>query len=284
MSLVEFEIIKELGKGSFGSVYKVKRKVDNEIYALKMVGMTNLKFKEKFNSLNEIRVLASINHPNIISYKEAFYDIISSNLCIIMEYADNGDLEEKISFHIKRREFFKEAEIWRIFLNILNGIKQLHEMKILHRDIKAANIFMFKDNKVKIGDLNVSKEIKMGMLRTQTGTPYYASPEVWNEKPYDYESDMWSIGCLLYELASLKPPFRGSSMKAVSSKVTKGAYEDIPSQYSKLLSNTIYSLLQLNPTLRPTAKYLLSYLVNKLSINTLENTNNSGNIIRNNFR
>ena len=222
MSLADFETISELGKGAYGSVYKVRRKQDGEIYALKKVTMNKLSPKEKENSLNEIRILASISHPNVVSYIDAFYDDSSNSLCIVMEFVDDGDLESKINKHIKEKKRFPEQEIWHIFKNIVLGLKALHDKKILHRDLKSANIFMNKKGAVKIGDMNVSKIIKMGLLYTQTGTPYYASPEVWKDNPYDFKSDIWSLGCLLYEITTLKPPFLGKSMEEVYGKVVKG--------------------------------------------------------------
>ena len=87
------------------------------------------------------------------------------------------------------------------------GLQCLHKHKIIHRDIKSANVFLTQDGIVKMGDLNVSKIAKMGNLQTQTGTPYYASPEVWQDKPYDKRSDIWSLGCVLYEITTLNPPF-----------------------------------------------------------------------------
>lgn len=88
----EFQIIKKLGDGAYSSVYKVKRVSDNSIYALKQVKMATLTEKERENALNEVRILASIEEPNVISYKESFIDEPSSSLCLVMEYADNGDL------------------------------------------------------------------------------------------------------------------------------------------------------------------------------------------------
>lgn len=262
-SLNDFHIIEEIGKGAFGSVFKVKRITDDEIYALKKVPMEKLKLKEKENSLNEIRILASIDHPNIISYKDAFFDNILYNLCIVMEYADGGDLENKINNHIKNRKHIDEKEIMQYFLQIAQGLKALHDKKIIHRDIKAANIFLFKSsNLVKIGDLNVSKVYRSGVNFTQTGTPYYASPEVWCDKPYDYKADIWSLGCLLYEMLTLKAPFRGTNMKAVFDKVMKGVYDPIPNLYSKQLANLVKMTLQRNPMNRPNCDQILKMILN----------------------
>ena len=135
---------------------------------------------------------------------------------------DNGDLYQKILEQQKRGLLFKEEDIWTIFIQVVKGLKQLHQMRIFHRDLKSANVFLCKDGMVKLGDMNVSKVAKKGLLFTQTGTPYYASPEVWKEKPYDNKSDIWSLGCVLYEMTTLKPPFRAEDMEGLYKKVTRG--------------------------------------------------------------
>jgi NIMA (never in mitosis gene a)-related kinase len=222
MSIRDFEVGKELGKGAFGSVFIVKRKEDSNIYAMKRVKISQLNTKERENALNEVRILASLNHQNIVGYKEAFFEEDSRTLNIVMEYADDGDLESKIQKCIKTKVPFTESEIWSCLIQIIQGLKYLHENKVMHRDLKCANIFLLKNGTVKLGDLNVSKIVKMGMCSTQTGTPYYASPEVWADKPYDYKSDIWSVGCIIYELCTLKPPFRGSNLDQLFKSVTKG--------------------------------------------------------------
>jgi len=146
-------------------------------------------------------------HPNIIAYKEAFIDEASKILCIVMEFADGGDLQSKIQSAKSRGKFLPEEEIWSIFYQMVIGLSKLHDMRIVHRDIKCANVFLSKEGQVKLGDLNVSKVAKDDNLKTQTGTPYYASPEVWQDKPYDHRSDIWSLGCVTYELIALNPPF-----------------------------------------------------------------------------
>jgi NIMA (never in mitosis gene a)-related kinase len=222
MSLKDFQFGKELGKGAFGSVWIVTRKEDGHQYAMKRVKISQLNPKERENALNEVRILASLCHPNIVGYKEAFFDEESKTLNIVMELADDGDLDSKIQKHIKSRTSFKESEIWSCLIQIVQGLKHLHENKIMHRDLKCANIFTMKNGLVKLGDLNVSKIVKMGLVYTQTGTPYYASPEVWQDKAYDYKSDLWSVGCVLYELCALKPPFRGRNLEELFKNVTKG--------------------------------------------------------------
>eukprot|EP00340_Litonotus_pictus_P001762 CAMPEP_0170518360 /NCGR_PEP_ID=MMETSP0209-20121228/4064_1 /TAXON_ID=665100 ORGANISM="Litonotus pictus, Strain P1" /NCGR_SAMPLE_ID=MMETSP0209 /ASSEMBLY_ACC=CAM_ASM_000301 /LENGTH=150 /DNA_ID=CAMNT_0010803889 /DNA_START=118 /DNA_END=567 /DNA_ORIENTATION=+ len=147
--------------------------------------------KEKENALNEVRLLASIYSKQVIGYKEAFFDEETQSLNIIMEYADDEDLDKKIKQRQKSNYPFKEDEIWFFTIQIIKGLKALHDKNIMHRDLKSANIFLTKEGGIKIGDLNVSKLIKEKFAYTQTGTPYYASPEVWADISYDYKSDMW---------------------------------------------------------------------------------------------
>jgi NIMA (never in mitosis gene a)-related kinase len=129
-----------------------------------------------------------------------------------MEFADGGDLLKKIEEFKKRGGMYSEKEIWQLANHMLTGLKLLHDMKILHRDLKCANVFLTKDGTAKLGDLNVSKVSKHGMVYTQTGTPYYASPEVWKDQPYDLKSDIWSLGCVLYEALTKEPPFKAMDM------------------------------------------------------------------------
>jgi NIMA (never in mitosis gene a)-related kinase 1/4/5 len=160
-----------------------------------------------------------------------------------MEYADGGDILKLITNHKKKNSQFLEKEIWYFFIQMIRGLKALHDLKICHRDIKCANIFVTKDGMIKLGDLNVSKVAKKGMLHTQTGTPYYASPEVWKDKPYDFRSDIWSVGCVLYEMIMLNPPFRAPNMNGLYHKVLRGLYDPIPSCYSKDLQFMVRSCL-----------------------------------------
>lgn len=122
---------------------------------------------------------------------------------------------------------------------MVKGLKSLHEVDIFHRDLKSANVFLNKDGSAKLGDMNVSKVAKKGLLYTQTGTPYYASPEVWRDQPYDMKSDIWSLGCVLYESITLKPPFRADDMAGLYKEVLKGSYTEIPDCFSQDLSNVV---------------------------------------------
>lgn len=257
-SLSDFKELKLLGEGAFSAVYKVRRLADGETYALKKVKLPSLTDKEKRNALNEIRLLASVRHENVISYRDAFFDDRTRCLCIILECVDGGDLFQLIETCGKERRTIPEVDIWRYMIGLCHGLSALHGIKILHRDLKSANVFLHGSPKVaKLGDFNVSTVAKRGLCVTQTGTPYYASPEVWRDMPYDGQSDLWSLGCVLYESAALKPPFRGKDMEGLYKKVLQGKYKRIPDQYSDALSDVVGALLQVNPRHRPSAAQLL---------------------------
>ncbi len=252
-----FKVLSKIGEGSYSTVLKVQRIADGNIYALKRVKFYKLSDKEKENALNEIRILASVKDKNVISYKEAFFDEKDSSLGIVMEYADKGDLFQLITERKKTKNYFTEQEIWKVFIQLLKGLKALHDLKILHRDIKSANVFLFQGGICKLGDLNVSKVARKGLGYTQTGTPYYASPEVWEEKPYDNKSDVWSLGCVIYEMITLRPPFQAKSMEELYKKVMRGMYPRISSKFSEDLSDAIKLMIQVESGARPNCEELL---------------------------
>jgi len=253
-----FEKLSKLGEGAYSTVLKVRRYADGNIYALKKVKLSKLSEKEKLNALNEVRILASVKSNFVISYKEAFFDERESCLGIVMEYADKGDLYQKITENKKTALLFDEIDIWRILIQCIKGLKSLHDLKILHRDMKSANVFLFSDGSAKLGDLNVSKVARKGLGYTQTGTPYYASPEVWKDQPYDNKSDIWSLGCVLYEMITLHPPFRAENMEGLYNKVIRGQYKKISNKFSQDLAEIVGLLIQVDPNNRPSCDELLN--------------------------
>ena len=275
MSINDFEIIKQIGSGAFSTVSLVKNKKDNKLYALKRVELSKMMSNEKDNSLNEIRLLASVNHKNIIAYKESFYEESTNTLNLVLEYADGGDLQSKITSHKNIKKYFNEKTIWSIFIQMVYGIKELHDRNIIHRDLKSANIFLMKNGICKLGDLNVSKVAKTGLLKTQTGTPYFASPEVWGGKPYGLKSDIWSLGCILYQMATLKMPFQGNNFKEVYNNISKCKYQPLPDIYSSELDLIIKKLLQIEPEKRPNCNQILKDPIVVEKLKTLFGTNMS---------
>lgn len=174
-----------------------------------------------------------------------------------MDYADGGDLYRRVLEHQQKGKYMSEGTIWRLVVQLARGLGALHELSVLHRDIKSANVFLCSDGQVKLGDMNVAKVAKAGLLRTQTGTPYYASPEVWQDLPYDSKSDIWSLGCVLYEAAALKPPFRADDMPGLYRKVTKGEFSRIPKCFSQDLASLLEALISVDPTKRPNCHDIL---------------------------
>jgi len=260
-SLADFKQICLLGEGAYSSVYKVMRLADKQIYALKKVKLPSLSDKERANALNEVRLLASIKHSNIVDYNEAFYDDRTRSLCIVTEFADGGDLFQQVVKCQKERSHIREPDAWRFLSGMCSGLRTLHNMKVLHRDLKSANIFLSTPDGesgqiAKLGDFNVSKVAKRGLCMTQTGTPYYASPEVWRDMPYDGKSDMWSLGCVIYEMLALKPPFCAKDMEGLYKKVLRGQYPRIPAHFSHDISEVVGALLQVNPKHRPSVEQL----------------------------
>ena len=187
-----------------------------------------------------------------------------------MEYADDGDIAHKIKENLKRRLRFDESTLWEWIIQLLEGLKYLHDNKIMHRDLKCANIFLMKNGQIKIGDLNVSKLAKNNMAQTQTGTPFYLSPEIWKDQPYDYKCDIWSVGCIIYELCTSRPPFRGTSMKELSHNVLTGYYLPI-SGFSNDMRDIIAKMLVVDPKRRASTDELLNCEIIKKRIKSSKN-------------
>jgi NIMA (never in mitosis gene a)-related kinase len=193
-----------------------------------------------------------------------------------------------ISKHKAAKKIIDESVIWLVAYQTLKGLTALHEMNILHRDIKCANIFLTKDQgHVKLADMNVSIVTANGMARTQTGTPYYASPEVWQEKPYSAKCDIWSLGCVLYEMAALRPPFVSHDLKSLKRSIISGVYKRIPIQYSNDLENFIRLCLRVDPRDRMNASELLEnelikkrHLLKEQLVNDSVTLNSSGSYSR----
>ena len=195
--MIKDYIIKErLGVGAFGVVFKVLKKTNNVIYVIKQIPLIGLTYQEKNEAKLEAKILSSVRSNYIVRYYESFEE--NNNLNIVMEYCDRGDLSQFINKNKKTRYLLKEDLIWSIFLKITIGLATLHKSKILHRDLKTLNIFMTHNLDIKIGDFGVAKILtKSGFAKTIIGTPYYLSPELCEEKPYNDKSDVWALGCIL---------------------------------------------------------------------------------------
>ena len=253
-----FQLQKFLGKGTFGAVYMAKREKDGKMYAIKKVDTKKMNDSDRAEAVNEIRILASIAGNHTITFYEAF--VHQDMLYIVTDFASHGDLQNFIKDCRRRRKTLDEESIWSLFMQMCLGIKTLHSRNILHRDLKAANVFMCSPSYIKLGDFGVSKVLKSSeaLAKTQVGTPYYVAPEVWRNKSYNGKCDMWSLGCLLYELCTFKQPFDADSMQALARKILRGKYEPIPSHYSAQLHAVVSRLLVVDPTHRADIDEILS--------------------------
>jgi serine/threonine protein kinase len=269
--LKSYKIISLLGKGSFGTVYKIQ--VGNDMFALKQINLDNTDNYAKYIK-NEVKIISNLNNEYIVRYFESFKETVKdeklinlscTRLNIIMEYCDGGDLAKFIETTKKSNSFIKETKIINIFTQICKGSNYLHSNKILHRDLKCMNVFLCKNGKVKIGDFGVAKDLnKNSMANTFIGTPYYLSPEICEDKSYDESSDIWSLGCILYEILTLQKAFNSNSQIGLIKKIIKGKYEPIPKNifeiYSKDLIYLIDKLLVKKPNERMRTDEILRFL------------------------
>ena len=259
MSL-NYKVIQQLGEGSFGKAFLCKRESDDSLCVIKQILIEGLDKKEKDDVLNESIILAKLDHLNIIKFFEVFESNKPKHMVnIVTEYADGGDLSEKIKEKKNKNNNFTESEILDYFTQICLAIKHIHEKKIIHRDLKSGNIFLMKNGLVKLGDFGISKRFQKTMDKAKTfiGTPYYLSPEIINGKPYDSKSDIWSLGVLLYEMMTFKMPFNANSLPMLSVKIMRGQYIPPPTIYTKDLRELVTKCLTVEPKNRPSIQEIL---------------------------
>ncbi|KAG5497447.1 hypothetical protein JIQ42_03933 [Leishmania sp. Namibia] len=255
----KYRRIKSIGKGSFGEAVLVRSKSDGKRYVAKAIDSVSMSPKERRDVQNEIRILAAVDHPNIIRYHEHFED--GTLIFIIMEYADGGDLSSRIK-EAKKHETPQPfdpnlAMFW--FLQICMALKYLHDNHILHRDLKTANIFLTSKNVVKLGDFGISTVLQntMACAKTVCGTPYYFSPELCQSKPYNNKSDVWALGVVFYETLTLHRPFNAKTLKDLLRKILAGSYDPIPTTIPVEMRSLCASLLQVNYMQRPSINRIL---------------------------
>ena len=231
--LKKYKIIKTIGFGASSTIYQVYKKHDNsknrKILILKQIPIINagINLEETTELLkkvkNESMILSTLNYKYIVKYHESFIEEDCQN--IIMDYYEKGDLNILINNLIEKKEYLKEEKIWHFFIQLSLGLEYIHQKNIIHRDLKPMNIFLTKNNAIKIGDLGVAKIIKnQTKSNTILGTPFYMSPELCEGKPYNSKTDIWALGCILYELCSLQKPFSAFNQAALGMKIIEGKY------------------------------------------------------------
>uniref|UniRef100_A0A665SVU6 non-specific serine/threonine protein kinase n=1 Tax=Echeneis naucrates TaxID=173247 RepID=A0A665SVU6_ECHNA len=251
----KYEKVKKIGEGSFGKAILVKSKEDGHQYVIKEIGIFGMPSKARQESRKEVAVLAKMSHPNIVQYKESFEE--GGSLYIVMDYCEGGDLFKKIN--AQKGLLFSEEQILDWFVQICLALKHVHDRKILHRDIKSQNIFLTKDGTVQLGDFGIARVLNstVELARTCIGTPYYLSPEICENKPYNNKSDIWALGCVLYEMCTLKHAFEAGNMKNLVLKIIRGSYPPVSVHYSQDLRSLLAQLFKRNPRERPSVGSIL---------------------------
>ena len=302
LQLEDFRVLETIGKGSYGECMLVRLRtaslnhlsalkssidavatratetsINNDSsaepdkFVIKKIQTRGLSPRERKDTMTEVRVLSSLHHPNIIHYAANFLDKGSRALCIVMEYAAGGDL----SHCLRRRRssgrgLFAEQKVISWFVQICLGVKHCHDRKVLHRDLKPQNIFLTRQGTIKIGDFGIAKVLSntTDLAKTAIGTPYYLSPEICQEKSYNHKSDVWSLGCILYEMATLRHAFDGRNMKLLVLKIVRGTHGQLPKQFTPEARRLVNDMLRRNPKSRPSVNDMLSRRILRVHINT----------------
>uniref|UniRef100_A0A0L0NVU6 non-specific serine/threonine protein kinase n=1 Tax=Candidozyma auris TaxID=498019 RepID=A0A0L0NVU6_CANAR len=280
-----------IGKGSFGTVRKVRLKETDEILVRKEIEYTSMSIQERNHIISELRILRELNHPNVVKYYHHDHLPEEKVIHIYQEYCDGGDLAKVISTFKRNGENVPEGFIWEVMILTLLALHRCHygidakkvdlfrgsdnspepqvdsETVIIHRDIKPDNIFMLDSGKtIKLGDFGLAKMLtsQNDFAKTYVGTPYYMSPEVLMDNPYSPVCDIWSLGCVLYELCNLHPPFRASTHLQLQAKIKKGVIPELSSIYSQQLRKIIKDCITVDPDMRPTCHDMLEILAVKM--------------------
>ncbi|XP_032467122.1 serine/threonine-protein kinase Nek5 isoform X4 [Phocoena sinus] len=252
----KYDVIKAIGEGAFGKAYLAKEKSDSKHCVIKEINFEKMPIQEKEASKKEVILLAKMKHPNIVTFFSSFQE--NNRLFIVMEYCDGGDLMKRIKK--QRGVLLSEDQILSWFVQISLGLKHIHDRKILHRDIKTQNIFLSKNGMVaKLGDFGIARVLNntMELARTCVGTPYYLSPEICQNKPYNNKTDIWSLGCVLYELCTLRHPFEGNNLHQLVLKICQARVPPISPRFSHDLQSLISQLFEVSPRARPSISSIL---------------------------
>ena len=286
VSLNDFEVISRLGSGSYGVCQKVLRKKDGRMFAWKEMDFGGMSQTEKSQLVSEVNLLRELRHEHIVRYYDRIIDRSTHTLYIIMEYCEGGDLERFIAKHKKEGKVITEAFVWKVCVQITSALKECHSREkngksVLHRDLKPANVFLDSNKNVKLGDFGLARYLnhETSFAKTVVGTPYYMSPEQMNYMSYNEKSDIWSLGCLMYELCALRPPFTATSSRELQTKICLGRFFRIPQRYSNELNIFISCLLRIDESKRPTINDLMLHpkIVTLMKVeNDTENESESG--------
>ena len=255
----EYELVREIGRGSYGCVYVARNRQTGKTYAVKKISVVSTSHYERNCIVNDLRVLSAHTCPFIVAFKTAYY--ADDHVHIVTEYASNGDLAGLLRETKNAEARLSVDRVWNVFLQLCIAVTYLHNIHVIHRDLKPANVFLGADHSVKLGDVGVAKIMRSYMMygQTQVGTPLYMSPEILKRERYDAKTDVWSMGCILYETMALAPAFVAHNLNGLRHQVASGKVnmESCEQNYPKLLCSLVPLMLSVNPRTRCPAASLL---------------------------